>query len=405
MRWVQLTLVENDPGRFDPSSGSTTSAACTPTPPRSAPAASSPTTRPRFRSTIAAPGSATTRSVRHARRRLPRARHARRRADRSARGARRRAGGASGLDRRRRRTGSRGRHWANPDLWVTCALGPYNFEFMDQVHREIVTRYKVDGIFANRWAPQGGDCYCVHCQRELQGGDRPASCRASPTPRTRRAAQFLEWRKARLTELWKQWDATIRAANPEARFIPNGPPDLKTAGELAAIQFTDNQARRGMTPPWANGRRAKEYPLGHGPAADRRHLQRRARGAVSLEGLGAERAGDPALGRRGHGQRHAAVGDEVLRRALRPPLAADGRAHLPLALRARALPAQRDAARARRAAALGTDRDVPSGRGRGRSRRRSRARHVSRARRGARAVRDGARGVPHARSPRSRSSC
>ena len=30
------------------------------------------------------------------------------------------------------------RHWANPDLWVTCALGPYNFEFMDQVHREIV---------------------------------------------------------------------------------------------------------------------------------------------------------------------------------------------------------------------------------------------------------------------------
>ena len=36
---------------------------------------------------------------------------------------------------------------------------------------------------------------------------------------------------------------------------------------------------------------------------------------------------------------------------------------------------------------------------------RPRARHVSRARRGARAVRDGARGVPHARSARSRSSC
>ena len=56
-----------------------------------------------------------------------------------------------------------------------------------------------------------------------------------------------------------EWDATVRAVNPEARFIPNGPPDLKTAGELAAIQFTDNQARRGLTPPWANGRRAKEY--------------------------------------------------------------------------------------------------------------------------------------------------
>ena len=85
------------------------------------------------------------------------------------------------------------------------------------------------------------------------------SFRARPIARDPLRRQFLEWKKARLTELWKQWDATVRAVNAEARFIPNGPPDLKTAGELAAIQFTDNQARRGLTPPWANGRRAKEY--------------------------------------------------------------------------------------------------------------------------------------------------
>ncbi len=156
------------------------------------------------------------------------------------------------------RTGEPRRHWANPDLWVTCALGPYNFDFMDRVHREIVTRYGVDGIFANRWAPQGGDCYCVHCVRNF--GDATGQA----LPRTTDARdpvrrQYLEWRKARLTALWKQWDATVRAANAKARFIPNGPPDLKTAGELAAIQFTDNQARRGLTPPWNNGRRAKEY--------------------------------------------------------------------------------------------------------------------------------------------------
>src|SRR5688500_15266839 len=59
------------------------------------------------------------------------------------------------------------RHWANPELWITCALGPYNFDFMDRVHREIVTSYKVDGIFANRWAPQAGDCHCVHCQQNF----------------------------------------------------------------------------------------------------------------------------------------------------------------------------------------------------------------------------------------------
>jgi hypothetical protein len=156
------------------------------------------------------------------------------------------------------RDGQPRRHWANPELWVTCALGPYNFEFMDRVHREIVTRYKVDGIFANRWAPQGGECYCVHCQKNFKdatGMDLPRSAdRRDPARRA-----FLAWRKARLTDLWKRWDATVRAANPDASFIPNGPPDLKTAGELAAIQFTDNQARRGLTPPWNNGRRAKEY--------------------------------------------------------------------------------------------------------------------------------------------------
>ena len=83
------------------------------------------------------------------------------------------------------------RHWANPDLWVTCALGPYNFEFMDQVHREIVSKYPVDGIFANRWAPQGGDCYCVHCQRNFKAATGPRSAaqhRPRATRRRRRSS-------------------------------------------------------------------------------------------------------------------------------------------------------------------------------------------------------------------------
>src|SRR5215831_1817445 len=160
------------------------------------------------------------------------------------------------------------RHWANPELWVTCALGPYNFEFMDRVNREIVATYGVDGVFANRWAPQGGDCYCVHCQdnfRRATGRELPrTSDRRDPARRA-----FVEWRIARLTELWKHWDASIRRVRPQARFIPNGPPDMKTAAELADIQFADFQARRGLTPPWANGRRAKEFRavMGRKPVA------------------------------------------------------------------------------------------------------------------------------------------
>ena len=39
--------------------------------------------------------------------------------------------------------GQKRRHWSNPNLWVTCALGPYNFEFMDEVHREIMQLYRI----------------------------------------------------------------------------------------------------------------------------------------------------------------------------------------------------------------------------------------------------------------------
>src|SRR5262245_1729577 len=160
------------------------------------------------------------------------------------------------------------RHWAKPELWVTCALGPYNFEFMDRVNREIVAKYAVDGVFANRWAPQGGDCYCAHCRdnfRRATGRDLPRTAdRRDPARRA-----FVEWRVARLTELWKHWDANIRGVRAAARFIPNGPPDMKTAAELADIQFADFQARRGLTPPWANGRRAKEFRavMGRKPVA------------------------------------------------------------------------------------------------------------------------------------------
>ena len=150
------------------------------------------------------------------------------------------------------------RHWANPELWITCALGPYNFEFMTAVHREIVTRYDVDGIFTNRWANQS-ECHCEHCRRNFRafsGLDLPRT----PDPADPARPAYVDWRRARLTELWNVWDADIRRARPGACFIPNGPPDLRTAGVMQApIQFADYQARRGLTAPWSNGRRAKEY--------------------------------------------------------------------------------------------------------------------------------------------------
>lgn len=148
------------------------------------------------------------------------------------------------------------RHWANPDLWVTCALGPYNFDFMTQVHAEIMKLYDVDGIFSNRWSGHG-TCYCEHCVKnfkEFSGLDLPRTeDRRDPAYR-----KYGQWRIERLRELWFLWDKTIRQANPASRYIPNGFPDNIVTGQLSDIFFTDHQGRSGMIPPWSNGKRAKE---------------------------------------------------------------------------------------------------------------------------------------------------
>jgi putative glycosyl hydrolase-like family 6 (GHL6) protein/glycosyl hydrolase family 42 (putative beta-galactosidase) len=147
------------------------------------------------------------------------------------------------------------RHWANPDMWVTCALGPRNFENVTEIVREIATLYDVQGIFANRWAGSGM-CYCETCRRNFKtasGKDLPG-----PSPDDPARRDHILWRRQRLRELWDVWDAAIRSVRPGARFIPNGPPGLDSAAR-APFLAVDHQARRGLTPPWDFGRSAKQY--------------------------------------------------------------------------------------------------------------------------------------------------
>ncbi|HXJ57316.1 MAG TPA: beta-galactosidase trimerization domain-containing protein [Verrucomicrobiae bacterium] len=155
------------------------------------------------------------------------------------------------------------RHWASPEMWVTCGLGPYNFEFMTEVKREIMSRYRVDGIFINRW-DGSGQCWCEHCRSNFHaasGHELPRS--SNPQDPARRA--YILWRQQRLFDLWRHWDAVVRGINPDSCVIPNtgggatSDLDMQRIGELAPTLMADRQARRGLTPPWANGKNGKEY--------------------------------------------------------------------------------------------------------------------------------------------------
>ena len=170
-------------------------------------------------------------------------------------------------------SGNKRKHPSDPDYWITCALGPYNFEFMTAVHQEIMRKYKVDGIFTNRWSGSGM-CYCEHCKSSFHtfsGLDLPRT----NDPQVPARRQYVLWHQERLFELWRLWNEKIREINPGASYIANAgggalsPLDMKTIGELAPTLFADRQGRSGLMASWASGKNAKEYraTMGNKPIA------------------------------------------------------------------------------------------------------------------------------------------
>ncbi len=155
------------------------------------------------------------------------------------------------------------RHWASPEMWVTCGLGPYNFKFMTEVKREIMSRYQVDAIFINRW-DGSGMCYCEHCRKNFHAATGHELPRTSDLQDPAHRAYIL-WRQQRLFDLWRLWDAEVRKINPDSCVIPNtgggatSSLDMQRIGELAPTLMADRQARRGLSAPWSNGKNGKEY--------------------------------------------------------------------------------------------------------------------------------------------------
>lgn len=153
-------------------------------------------------------------------------------------------------------------HWGFPDIWLTDPFGPYNRDFITEVAREIVTDYDVDAVFANRW--QGhGISYSEAARRAFRddtGLDLPLRAGDDTDPAWR---AYVPWRRRRLTELVGLWDEAVRDIRPHARFIPNlgGVGAWELDRDMLAkhypIFFIDKQGRSGVEAPWSAGRNGK----------------------------------------------------------------------------------------------------------------------------------------------------
>ncbi|MBZ9938598.1 family 10 glycosylhydrolase [Mesorhizobium sp. BR1-1-16] len=159
------------------------------------------------------------------------------------------------------RDGNKRRHWAFPEVWVTCAYGDYNQLFMPEIIREIVRDYDVDAIFANRW--QGhGICYCEACHRRFRdatGFALPPSIDASNPV----SQAWVRWRRELLSRLIVEWDEEVKAIKPHASFIPNMGGASLMEFDPALIErhcpflCVDDQGRHGTEPVWMAGRNGK----------------------------------------------------------------------------------------------------------------------------------------------------
>lgn len=152
------------------------------------------------------------------------------------------------------------RHESAPDLTLTCAYGPYNFELMPRVIEEIARSYPVDGFFGNRWNGSG-TCYCQSCRtlyRAASGKDIPLD----PNPSKPEGRRYAEWIEARLFALIDLWNAAARTHRPQSFFTPGGDRrglvDLNgpLLSQRLPLAFCDRQARSADTSPWSPGQEA-----------------------------------------------------------------------------------------------------------------------------------------------------
>ncbi|WP_165452353.1 beta-galactosidase trimerization domain-containing protein [Paenibacillus thalictri] len=108
-------------------------------------------------------------------------------------------------------------------FYDACPSGPYYSEFMPSVIREIMARYRFDGIFAVNCHYTSftiAVCHCAHCRRlfrEAEGQPLPAH----PDWDNPVWHRYMRWRYRMTTEVWNLLKNVTREADPQAVFLGN----------------------------------------------------------------------------------------------------------------------------------------------------------------------------------------
>jgi len=308
MRWAQLTLAENDPGQYDLHFWLDYFSAPIATPPASAPAVAWPITPPKSRCIIRSQWMKDKRSLRRPGGRLPQTEH-------GGAGAHRPARVSPGRLRRSpdwiavQADGKKRPHWVMPGWWVTCALGPYNFEFMTaaRADRDPVPP---DGIFSNRLGGVGHVATASTAEnfKTATGFDLPRTLDPQ-NPGARRLHRMEAAAAVR----------TLRGVEPGySRDQPRRLVHSQLRRRRAERAGYEDHRRTGAgdlcRPPGAQRalgalverKNAKEYRANHGIEARGRVVQRGRGRALPLERFGCRPRRNPPLGAGRHRQRAAA---------------------------------------------------------------------------------------------------
>lgn len=152
--------------------------------------------------------------------------------------------------------GSLHRHPSFNGAWITCPFSTYHSDFLPAVAEEIVQRYDVDAVFANRWAGHG----ISYSDAARDGFSRATGFDLPHGPTDPSWEPYQSWRRDRLSDLIRRWNTAVRSIRPHVRFIPSlggAFPINYFDRDLIEAHYPffalDKQSRRGDEPIWAAG--------------------------------------------------------------------------------------------------------------------------------------------------------